>query len=133
MKLETIEEMNQFIRDNADDFHPFACFDKHLDCIRVQIKDCSVKENRLSRFFTILQENHTVSIHYVGFSIKGIRHLFERIGFPATETTTLKLTSIIDAIVQVYPDDAVRTIQDAFTEVLDEHELEVKVDLAPAA
>ena len=52
-------DLNAFMAENlSEDFQPFAYFDKHMDCIRVKIRDCSVTEVRLSRMFTVLKPNH---------------------------------------------------------------------------
>lgn len=40
-----IEDLMSFMETiEYKEFVPFAYYDKHLDCIRVQIKDCSVIE-----------------------------------------------------------------------------------------
>lgn len=104
-------ELQQFMPHHlAAGFSPFAYYDKHLDCIRVQIRDCSVKEERLNRFITILNANHAETVGIVGFSIKGVGHLFESLGLE--REGLVRLVDIIQGIVSVYPDGAVRKVQD---------------------
>ena len=80
--------LRDFIAESSSvEFRPFAYYDKHLDCIRVQTRDCSVVEQRLNRFFTILKpmhpEAHEQLPDYVGLNIKGVLHLFECLGLDA--------------------------------------------------
>lgn len=103
-------DLATFMREYLSDFKPFAYFDKHLDCIRVQIKDCSITERRLSRMLTILEANHTAVQTTVGFTIKGVRHLFEEFGFERGQV--LKVTEFIDAIVENYPHSAVKAVEE---------------------
>jgi hypothetical protein len=84
-------------------FRPCAYFDKHLDCIRVQVKDCSFVEIRLNEAFTIYQANHTPVVEYMGFSIKGVRHLFEELKSPRAKEGPYILAEIIDAAVRANP------------------------------
>ena len=105
-KEDLLKGLSQFVKDNVDgEFQPLAYYDKHLDCIRVQIKDCSFTEHRLSKIFTIWQENHVDTEEYIGFTIKGIGHLFKELGLP--KSGVIKLSEIINAIVQEYPDEVV--------------------------
>ncbi|MGP8051008.1 MAG: hypothetical protein ACLPYB_10390 [Desulfobaccales bacterium] len=97
--------MAQFFADNPPKaFQPCAYYDKHLDCIRVQVKDCSFTEIRLNELFTIYQANHTESREYMGFSIKGIRHLLEKSEFPKAKQGPFMLAEILDHIVKVRPE-----------------------------
>lgn len=114
----------QFLKENpGQEFRPFAFYDKHLDCIRVQTRDCSFKEIRLDKIFTVLQANHTTGIEYVGFTIKGVRHLTERLGLP--KTGPVMLAAIIDAIIKQNPDVYADFIQANFGHLL---EAEIAVD-----
>lgn len=120
--------LKQFIKENAPagGFVPFAYYDKHLDCIRVQIKDCSFSENRMNRIFTILEANHSDVQEFVGFNIKGVRMLFESIGLP--KQGILTLTEIIDEIVKTYPDQAGKLIKEKFGRQV--KPLKVEMDIA---
>ena len=65
-------------------FSPVAYYDKHMDCIRVLTHNRSVTEHRIDGMFTVFECNHRGEFdpEYVGFSIKGVRHLFSEIGLP---------------------------------------------------
>jgi hypothetical protein len=126
--VETYSDCKLFIGEfGADEFKPFAYYDKHLDCIRVRIRDCSVIEERLSRIFTVLKAAHTEYELPVGFTIKGVRHLLESLQLPAARV--YKLTDIIDGIVRVYPDSFVKWVQEEFGRVIEEQQIRVQVDL----
>ena len=48
----TTQGMAQFFADNPPKvFRPCAYYDKHLDCIHVQVRDCSFTEIRLNEVF----------------------------------------------------------------------------------
>lgn len=97
--------MAQFFAGNPPKtFKPCAYYDKHLDCIRVQIKDCSFTEIRLNKVFTIYQANHMEVIEYMGFSIKGIRYLLEKLEFPKAKQGPFILAEILDAIIKAHPE-----------------------------
>lgn len=102
-------------------FRPLAYYDKHLDCIRVQIKDCSFTEERRNRFFTLWYANHAESNDCVGFSIKGINYLFISLKLPTSGP--IHLAQILDAIAKHYPDQTinkiVRLIRKSFKDVLE--------------
>jgi len=90
-------------------FKPVAYYDKHLDCIRVKIRDCSVTEERVNRIFTVLKPNNCdVSSPYVGFNIKGIRHLFNQLKIPLTGI--VRLVDIIDGIVKQFPEGTILSV-----------------------
>ena len=118
-------DLQSFMDENLKPFSPFAYYDKHLDCIRVQILDCSITEERLSKFITFLRPTYPLSGQpYVGFTIKGIRHLFDKIGNPLEGVHSL--TAIIDMTVKAFPHAAVKKVRDEFTGKLDG----LNVDLA---
>ncbi len=107
------KKVKDFIAENSGQvLRPFAYFDKHLDCIRVQIKDCSFKEIRLNEVCTVLQANHSEGIEYVGFTLKGIKHLTKNLGLP--ENRPVFLASLIDEIVKQDPDICIDFIQTNF-------------------
>jgi hypothetical protein len=88
-------------------FSPVAYYDKHMDCIRVLTHDRSVTEHRINELFTVYECNHrgTFDPEYVGFSIKGVRHLFSQIGLPLDGVYSL--ADIINRIVSHSPGSAV--------------------------
>jgi hypothetical protein len=112
--------MAQFFTENPPkNFKPCAYYDKHLDCIRVQTKDCSFTEIRLNEVFTIYQANHIESVEYMGFSIKGVRYLLEKLEFPEAKQGPFILAEIMDAIIKKHPQFAGRLIQTQFADSLD--------------
>lgn len=115
----------QSLEGGDGDFRPFAYYDKHLDCIRVQVTDCSFKEERKNRIITVLTANHVEQNSFVGFNIKGVKYLFEEMGLPVSGV--IKLTDLIDKLVQFFPDAAVKHVQEAFRPILTEQDLSVQV------
>ena len=92
------------------EFSPTAYYDKHMDCIRVLTHDRSVTEHRLDGFFTIYECNHRTKFdpEYVGFTIKGVRHPFERVGIPLDGVYTL--AELIEKVIQHEPSSAMSQI-----------------------
>lgn len=84
-------------------FVPVAYYDKHMDCIRVVTQDRSVTEHRLDGFFTLHECNHRGPLdpQYVGFTIKGVSHLFAEIGIPLDRV--YRLAELIDKLVRHQP------------------------------
>lgn len=110
-----LTDVGQFVRAYyVEGFKPLAWYDKRLDCIRVQIKDCSFTEQRLSKIFTVLQANHDVRSSLVGFTIKGVRHLFTNLGLQLTGIVSL--VEILDGIVKAFPDEAVVIVKEEFAD-----------------
>ena len=111
--------ISQFFSDSPPGiFEPCAYYDKHLDCIRVQIKECSFTEIRINKIFNIYEANHTSDIEYVGFSIKGIRYIFEKAGVPS-KAGPYMLAEIMDTIIKSNPDAFSDLIQREFAHMLD--------------
>ena len=136
MKLEQADEvlMEQFVSDlDPGEFVPFAYFDKHLDCIRVCLKDCSVIEERLNRFFTIMKPAHPdrhAKVNVAGLSIKGVRLILEELGY-ASETKVIALTDLINKMLRVHPEESTMKIQELFGPLV--KDIKVEVDLEEAA
>lgn len=88
---------------SVETFKPVAYYDQHMDFIRVMTRDVSVTEHRIDGFFTVHECNHRGSTdpRYVGFTIKGVRHLFNEIGLPLDGV--YKLTEVIDRLVRYKP------------------------------
>lgn len=89
-------------------FRPCAWFDERLDCIRVVVKDCSVYETRLGKRLTILEANHAHEV--AGFTIKGARHFCNENGLSLA--TSIKMTSLLDAILANCDEEATRACVD---------------------
>jgi|SRR5579884_4282453 len=91
-------------------FVPIAYYDKHMDCIRVLTHDRSITEHRLDGFLTPCECNHRSEFdpEYVGFVLKGVRHLFARVGLPLDGV--YKLAEIIDRIIKHQPESAMARV-----------------------
>ena len=87
-------------------FSPVAYYDKHMDCIRVLTHDRSMTEHRIDGIFTVYECNHRgpCDPEYVGFAIKGVRHLFNEIGLPLEGV--YRLADLIKRIVNHRPGSA---------------------------
>jgi len=119
-----LKEFIKSIDDNTG-FEPFAYYDKHLDCIRVQIIDCSFKEVRKNKLITILSSNHTNRSQLAGFNIKGVRYIFESMGMDLAGVHSL--VEVIDNMVKHFPDSAVKHVKDQFRPILKEQNLSVNL------
>lgn len=84
-------------------FRPVAYFDKHMDCIRVLTHDRSVTEHRINEFYTLLEVNNRSAFdpQYVGFTIKGVRRMFKKVGLPLEGSS--RLADLIDKLVKHQP------------------------------
>jgi hypothetical protein len=84
-------------------FVPVAYYDKHMDCIRVLTHDRSITEHRLDGFFTLYECNNRGPFdpEYVGFTIKGVSHLFAQVGIPLDGI--YKLAELVDRLVRHQP------------------------------
>ena len=87
----------------VETFRPVAYYDTYMDCIRVLTHDRSVTEHRIDETFTVCECNHRgpYDPEYVGFTIKGVRHLFKQIGIPLDGV--YKLADLIDLLVKYRP------------------------------
>ena len=88
---------------SIEDFRPVAYYDKHMDSIRVFTHDRSVTEHRIDGIFTVHECNYRGPLDpvYVGFTIKGVRHLFNEVGLPLNRV--YKLAELIDKLVRYKP------------------------------
>ena len=126
MEQAVLNDLKQLVADVPDgEFRPFAYYDKHLDCIRVQLFDCSFIEKRLNRYLTVLYANHRDGEPQAGFNIKGVRSLFERMGLSSIGVH--RLTDVIDRMVKFYPDEAIERVKRKFGPVLGEENLQVSL------
>jgi hypothetical protein len=87
------------------DFKPVAYYDKHMDCIRAELRDCSVTEVRLDKTLTVLRDNDPSESQspLAGFMIKGVKMLFKEWGLPLTGV--LMVTTILDRLLKELPID----------------------------
>ena len=126
--MNTQAEEQKALMADLGEFRPFAYFDKHMDCIRVLIKDVSVTEDRLGKFFTVARPNHMpppFNGQNVGFTIKGVAHLFHSVGLPFAGVHDV--VDVLDKIVKCMPHSAVKQIVDEFSPVLKEQKLTVTI------
>lgn len=125
MREELVAEMKAFIsaHGGCNTFRPIAYYDKHMDCIRVQLFDCSFIEERQNKILTVLKSNHDGEGKLAGFNIKGVRHVFLQLGIPFSGVYAI--TFLLDKIVALYPDKALREAQNHFGPILGAEALEV--------
>lgn len=126
MSAEWSGNLEGFMAEHLESFRPYAFYDKHMDCIRVKILDCSVTEKRMSRIFTLLTGNHLSVPRNVGFTIKGVAHLFNRLGLK--QEGAHDVAHILDEIVRVFPDAVVKKVSEEFAPVVREKGLTVSFD-----
>lgn len=133
--MPTKEEVTALVREAAPDgfgeFRPCAFFDERLDCIRVMTKDCSVREDRVNDWLTILIKNHSGASRKecVGFTLKGACHLFSKYGWEASEV--ISMSDLLDAVLRSFPETAVQVFIDYVAKPLVEEEQIEQVDLDP--
>ena len=74
--------LHELLNGPPKDFSPVAYYDKHMDCIRVELRDCSVTEVRIDQTLTLLRDNDPSEDQHslAGVKIKGIKHLFKSWG-----------------------------------------------------
>ena len=98
-------------------FSPLAYYDKHMDCIRVELRDCSMTERRIDEIFTVLEDNYPTEGQgkSAGIMIKGIKHLFKKLELPVEGI--VYVTKILDAIAKTYPDRVADDIQQLVTNI----------------
>jgi len=59
--------------DDLPEFKPCAYYDAHMDCFRIEFRDCSIEEVDLCKWVTILKDNYARpdQIGFVGISFNG--------------------------------------------------------------
>jgi hypothetical protein len=95
-------------------FQPVAYYDSYMDCIRVMILDRSVTEVRVDDILTLYRTNHAAPFdpQHVGFSLKGIKHLFTELRLPLDGV--MQLTDLIDTLVKRKPGTVISKILSQF-------------------
>jgi len=116
------------------DFHPCAFFDGRLDCIRVLTRDCSVTEERVNDWLTVLVDNYPAPgvTRFVGFTIKGVRHFCQEYGL-RKPSGPIRLGALLDALIARSPDAVVEIVVNQFARPLIEKEKIDEVELTAAA
>jgi hypothetical protein len=124
--------VNEAFADRHVAFRPAAFFDDRLDCIRVVTRDCSVTEMRVSDLITILEMTHPPQVKNkcVGFTVKGARHFCNKYGF--TLSAPLKISALLDALMQSAPSLVVETIIERIVKPLVEEAHLDQVEPSPA-
>ncbi|MFZ1220417.1 MAG: hypothetical protein WAO00_14070 [Chthoniobacterales bacterium] len=110
-------------------FRPVAYYDSHMDCIRIELRDCSITERRFDEVLTVLYDNYPeVNQHdRAGLMIKGVKHLFKELNLP-TEGI-VKVTEVLDKLAEKYPN----VVDKEVCRVVADIELTVDLDEAIAA
>jgi hypothetical protein len=105
-------------------FKPVAYYDFHMDCIRVELRDCSFTEKRIDELVTLLEDNYPAGnrIEVAGLTIKGVKHLFIEAGLPLEGI--LSITAILDELVKKHPDLA----EMAIYKIINQMDLSVNMD-----
>lgn len=85
-------------------FEPVAYYDKHMDCIRVELRDCSFTEERHNEHVTFLEDNYPATSRnaVAGIMIKGVKHIFTELALPLDGI--VYVTTILDKMVKQYPE-----------------------------
>lgn len=126
----TVQQVNDrictILGDKRGIFRPLAYFDKHMDSIRVELRDCSVREYRINEILTIHLDTDPEAgqSEVVGLTVKGVRHLFTESGLPLDGV--VRLTQILDYIANVAPN----VIEDVGRKELLKDALKTVVDFA---
>jgi hypothetical protein len=104
-------------------FMPVAYYDKHMDCIRVELRDCSFTEERINPHVTFLEDNYPASHRNAtaGIMIKGVKHFFASHGIPLEGI--VYVTAILDQVVKQYPELA----EERICKIVNELDLTVKM------
>ncbi|MBI2504907.1 MAG: hypothetical protein HYW07_16945 [Candidatus Latescibacteria bacterium] len=126
--------LNEFIEAHKPaPFRPIAYYDKHLDCIRVELRACSVTEHRCGQFFTLLEDNNPEAdqTRFIGFTIKGVWHLFAELGLPLTGVQ--EVVAILNALLEKYTQE-LAPAEKGLAEIRPIlRDTELKIDFAQAA
>ena len=100
-----------------------------MDCIRVELRDCSLTETRVDEYLTILYDNNPEDGQSpsAGLMIKGIKHLFNEWRLPLEGI--LRVTDIFDKMAKKYP----QILEDHISQIVKDIELTVNLDEAAEA
>ncbi len=114
-------------------FKQRAYYDKHLDCIRVVIRECSVCEHRLTAIMTVLEDNYPEPGQqpFVGFVIKGVEHLFKELELSLEGV--LPFIELFDKLAELHGDELTERVLEPYQGLLQVlKDIELKVDFAEA-
>jgi hypothetical protein len=89
-------------------FNPIAYYEKHLDRIRIELRDCSMTEVRVNEMLTVLYDNYpdpsSNQDRYAGLMIKGVKHYFKQWEIPLEGVVFV--TDILNRVLKDLPEDA---------------------------
>jgi hypothetical protein len=122
-----------FAAEDMKEFRPCAFFDRRLDCIRVFTRDCSVTEERINDWLTVLVDNYPPPgvNKFVGFTIKGVRHFCQEYGL--RQYGPIRVSALLDALIASSPDAIVEIVVNQFARPMIEKEKLDEVELPAAA
>jgi hypothetical protein len=135
--MQTKDELTTTIEatfsEDLKEFRPCAFFDRRLDCIRVFTRDCSITEERINDWLTVLVDNYPPPgvNRFVGFTIKGVRHFCREFGLQ--QSGPIRVSALLDALVASSPDAIVELVVNQFARPMIEKEKLDEVELSVAA
>ncbi len=125
-------ELTAFLHENLNEFQPFAYYDKHMDCIRVQIRDCSFYETRINQHVTELKPL-SAGDELMGFNIKGVRYMItEYLSDIVHPDMTISIAEFVNYMVKQIPDGTMNMFAQDIKPMI-EALTDVEIDLAEAA
>lgn len=94
------QELRNLLDGVSGAFSPVAYYDKFMDTIRIELRDCSSYEVRLDDTLTIMMANYPESPdeEFSGLVIKGIGHLFEQLGI--APSGVLKVVDLFNRMIE---------------------------------
>jgi hypothetical protein len=100
-------------------FKPVAYYDKHMDCIRIELRDCSITEERINSVLTVLHDNYPGpgQDDRAGLMLKGMKHFFSTWGMEMDGIVLV--TTILNQLLEKLPHDQenIRPIQKIAAEI----------------
>jgi hypothetical protein len=100
-------------------FKPIAYYDKHMDCIRIELRDCSFTEVRISPDLTVLRDNYPDPSQdsHAGLMLKGAKHFFAKWEVPMDGV--VMVTNILNQYLATLPGDRehVRPVQETASRI----------------
>lgn len=127
-------ELAVFLHENLSEFQPFAYYDKHMDCIRVQIRDCSFYENRVNKYVTeLFPLNEEDGSGLIGFNIKGVRYMIaELLNNEVHSNVPISIATFVDVMVKQIPEGTMKVFAEDIKSLTEELE-GITIDLPMAA
>jgi len=101
------EELSTWGLESSKKFVPVAYYDKFMDTIRIEFRDCSSWEKRVDECLTLIFDNfpeNEGSQELCGLVIKGVGHLFGSLGLP--DHGVIKVAELLDRVIKETYSDA---------------------------